>query len=120
GLGAWYKLASVTLANGDNVGVVEPWRHPDETGEITPEMAAARAKAEALFLELLRRHKGPVSSSKNSQHYAPKLFEKNPLAKAACVTKADLAAALDRLLADGRVYVGSGKTPRGPREERMA
>ena len=46
GHGGWFKLASVELANGDCVGVVEPWRHPDEGGEITPEMAAMQAKAE--------------------------------------------------------------------------
>ena len=38
GHGGWFRLASVELPNGDCVGVVEPWRHPDEGGEITPEM----------------------------------------------------------------------------------
>jgi hypothetical protein len=30
GHGGWFRPASVELANGDCVGVVEPWRHPDE------------------------------------------------------------------------------------------
>ena len=45
--------ASVELPNGDSVGVVEPWRHPDEGGEITPEMAAMQARAEEVFLAVL-------------------------------------------------------------------
>jgi hypothetical protein len=49
GHGGWFKLASVELANGDCVGVVEPWRHPDEGGEITPEMAALQARADDVF-----------------------------------------------------------------------
>lgn len=56
GHGGWFKLASVELANGDCVGVVEPWRHPDEGGEITPEMAAMQATAEEVFLAILARY----------------------------------------------------------------
>ena len=49
GMGSWYKLTSVMIPNGDNVGVVEPWSHPDEGGGPTPEMIAARQKAESVF-----------------------------------------------------------------------
>jgi hypothetical protein len=49
------------------------------------------------------------SSSKNSQHYAPKLFAKHPAAKMAGASKAALELAPERLLADGRVVIGSEK-----------
>ena len=70
GHGGWFKLASVELANGDCVGVVEPWRHPDEGGEITPEMAAMQARAEEVFLAILARYTAegrPVSHSKEGR-----------------------------------------------------
>jgi hypothetical protein len=51
--GGWFKLASVELPNGDCVGVVEPWRHPDEGGEITPEMAAMKARSKEVFIAIL-------------------------------------------------------------------
>ena len=44
------------LANGDCVGVVEPWRHPDEGGEITREMAERQARTEELFMAILARY----------------------------------------------------------------
>jgi RecA-family ATPase len=116
GKGAWYKLASATIANGDNVGVVEPWQHPGETGITTPEMEAADRKAESVFLLLLKAHQGPASSSKNSQHYAPKLFAKHPTAK---VSKAALELALERFLADGRVVIGSEKMSYGGAREKL-
>ena len=100
-------------------GVVEPWKHPEETGEITPEMAAANQKAESVFLLLLKAHQGPTSSAKNSPHYAPKMFAKHPTAKMAKVSQLALALALDRLLADGRVVIGSEKTHGGAREKLM-
>jgi hypothetical protein len=103
GISSWYKLVSVTIANGDNVGVVEPWQHPGESGIVTEEMLAAERKADGLFLELLDGHKGPTSSAKNSQHYAPRLFAKHPMARAAGVGELALAAAMERLLTSGKM-----------------
>jgi hypothetical protein len=59
------------------------------------------------------------SSSKNSQHYAPKLFAKHPTAKMAGVSKAALELALERLLADGRVVIGSEKMSYGGTREKL-
>jgi hypothetical protein len=119
GMSNWYKLISVTIANGDNVGVVEPWQHPREGGAPTPEMLAAEKKADGLFLEILDGYQGATSSSKTSQHYAPKVLAKQALAKAAGVGAIALAAAMERLLANGRVVVGTEKTGYGAREKLM-
>jgi hypothetical protein len=119
GMSSWYKLTSVTIANGDNVGVVEPWSHPDEGGGPTPEMVAVSQKAEGLFLVILVGHKGPTSSAKTSQYYAPKIFAKHHLAKAAGVSQVALEAALERLLESGKVVVGSEKTANGGTREKL-
>ena len=119
GMSSWYKLTSVTIANGDNVGIVELWSHPDEGGGPTPEMIAAGQKAERLFLVILGGHNGPTSSAKTSQYYAPKIFAKHHLAKAAGVSQLALEAALERLLESGKVVVGSEKTANGGTREKL-
>jgi len=68
---------------------------------------------------ILRSHKGPTSSSRKSEHYAPKVFARSQAAKQAEVTQKALEAALDNLIADGRVIVGSEKTHGGTREKLM-
>ena len=85
GRGSWFRLASVELPNGDSVGVVEPWRHPDEGGEITPEMVAAPARAEEVFLTILARFtaEGRFVSDAKKGNYAPRLFAEEQEAKAA-------------------------------------
>jgi hypothetical protein len=82
-------------------------------------MEAAERKAESVFILLLKAHQGPASSSKNSQHYAPKLFAKHPTAKMAGVSNAALELALERLLADGRVVIGSEKMSYGGTREKL-
>src|SRR5262245_12734257 len=99
GHGGWFKLASVELPNGDSVGVVEPWRHPDEGGEITPEMAAMQAKAEEVFLA------GRVVSDSKQGSYAPRLFAEEAEAKDAGITQPYLEGAMRRLLHARRLYV---------------
>jgi DNA polymerase bacteriophage-type len=34
----WYKLESITLGNGDNVGVVAPWQYPATWSDLPPEL----------------------------------------------------------------------------------
>jgi hypothetical protein len=120
GISSWYKLESEVLVNGDNVGVVTPWKHPHEKGGVpTAEMIAAERQADAIFLDILKTHNGPVSSSKTSQYYAPKLFAKDPMARAAEVGRAALAAALERLLINGKVIVETEKTYNGKGRERL-
>jgi hypothetical protein len=115
GHGGWFRLASVELANGDCVGVVEPWRHPDEGGEITPEMAAAQAKAEAVFMAILVRFEGEGNSVGRSKqgHYAPRVFAEEPEAKEAEVTLPYLEEAMKRLIKDTRVYCVKERTGSG-------
>jgi RecA-family ATPase len=116
---SWLRLVSVLLPNGDDVGVVERWQFPDTDGPETPEMAEANRRLDGLFLSLLREHKGPTSSAKTSLYYAPKILAKHPTAKAVRVSKETFEAVLERLLADGRVVVGSEKTANGGARERL-
>jgi hypothetical protein len=115
GHGGWFKLASVELANGDCVGVVEPWRHPDEGGEITPEMAAMQARAEGVFLAILTRYtaEGRLVSDAKSGSYAPRLFAEEAEAKDAGVAQPYLEGAMRRLLKAGRLRVGKSKDKAG-------
>jgi AAA domain/Bifunctional DNA primase/polymerase, N-terminal len=112
GHGGWFKLASVELANGDCVGVVEPWRHPDEGGEITPEMAALQAKADDVFLATLTRFndEGRAVSPSKKGNYAPRIFVDEPEARDAGITQSYLEAAMRRLIKDKRVHCGRGTT----------
>jgi AAA domain/Bifunctional DNA primase/polymerase, N-terminal len=115
GHGGWFRLASVELANGDYVGVVEPWRHPDEGGEITPEMAAMQAKAEEVFLAILARFTaaGRVVSDSKQGSYAPRLFTEEAEAKDAGITQPYLEGAMRRLLHARRLYVKTIKDKAG-------
>ena len=108
GHGGWFKLASVELANGDCVGVVEPWRHPDEGGEITPEMAALQAKADDVFLATLTRFndEGRAVSPSKKGNYAPRIFVDEPEARDAGITQSYLEAAMRRLIKNKRVHCG--------------
>jgi hypothetical protein len=115
GHGGWFRLASVELPNGDSVGVVEPWRHPDEGGEITPEMAAMQAKAEEVFLAILARFTvaGRVVSDSKQGSYAPRLFAEEAEAKDAGITQPYLEGAMRRLLHARRLYVKTIKDKAG-------
>jgi hypothetical protein len=115
GHGGWFKLASVELANGDCVGVVEPWRHPDDGGEITPEMAAMQATAEEVFLAILARYAaaGRVVSDSKQGSYAPRLFAEEAESRDAGVTQPYLEGAMRRLLKAGRLRVGKSKDKAG-------
>jgi hypothetical protein len=111
GHGGWFKLASVELPNGDSVGVVEPWRHPDEGGEITPEMAALQARAEEIFMTILARYmaEGRAVTCAKKGDYAPRFFADEPEAREAGITQAYLEAAMLSLLRGKRVWMGKGK-----------
>jgi RecA-family ATPase len=112
GHGGWFKLASVELLNGDCVGVVEPWRHPDEGGEITAEMAALQAKADDVFLATLTRFndEGRAVSPSKRGNYAPRIFVDEPEARDAGISQAYLEAAMKRLIKDRRVHCGKETT----------
>jgi RecA-family ATPase len=100
----WRQFVNVTIANGDDVGVVAPWNFPGQ-GEQTPEKTAADKRAEDVFLQLLDKFTGrEVNVSANAgPSYAPAKFAEEQEAKAARVSKAALKAAMSRLLDTGRV-----------------
>lgn len=80
------KLLIPTLARGGIIGVIE------------------RRSAERVFLDLLDAATGAgrnVSDSKHAGNYAPKSFAKSPNAER--YTVKDLAAAMERLFADGKL-----------------
>jgi hypothetical protein len=99
---AWRRIVSVELANGDDVGVVEPWNAPSQDSE---DKVRADRIAEELYLNLLGRLTlsgmrvtlGPTSNG------APTVFARQPEAKTAKVGKRAFEAAQDRLLAIGRI-----------------
>ena len=121
GHGGWFKLASVELANGDCVGVVEPWRHPDEGGEITPEMAAMKARSEEVFITILTRFNeaGRAVGEAPQGRYAPRIFAEEPEAKETGLTEDDLKAAMNQLLKDKRIYVDLERTGHGGNRRRV-
>lgn len=51
---SWFRIASVELANGDSVGVVEPWQWPDPFADIT--VADLRRVQEAIDGKALRQN----------------------------------------------------------------
>jgi hypothetical protein len=90
----------VQLANGDQVGVIEPWQFPGQEG-VSEDLEAAQRLQEHVFLEILRRFnetKRPASDKTNSSNYAPKVFALEEEAKLAKLAPAYLEAAMRRLL----------------------
>jgi hypothetical protein len=107
----WVTFTSVSLSQGDDVGVLVPWSPPKEG---TPEAAAARQTAETVFLAILFRFNtaGRRASDRKGANFAPKLFAKEREAKNARVGVLALETAMRRLIDEGRVeivdgYVGS-------------
>ncbi|MCS3496195.1 RecA-family ATPase [Bradyrhizobium japonicum] len=71
-----------------------------------PEQAAARAKADELFLTLLNRSAGKrenLSASRTANNYAPFVFAKTAEAKAAGIGRDEFMDALDRLIEAGKI-----------------
>jgi hypothetical protein len=99
----WRKFESVELLNGDNVGVITAWEHPEQNGNAPTE---SQKKAEEVFYALLHKvaARGEAVSHVPSRNYAPALFCNEPQAKAAGLTKATLARAMQRLIDTGRIY----------------
>jgi hypothetical protein len=102
----WHKFESIELPNGDSVGVVTAWQHPDQGGAAEVLEAAGRA-ADHVFLALLARFtvEGRSVSASAGANYAPLLFHKEREAKVAKVTKGALAEAMRRLFEARRIRV---------------
>jgi RecA-family ATPase len=77
----WRRFVTVTIANGDEVGVVAPWEFPGQGAE-TPEKKAADAKADHMFLHLLDKFTARGENvSVSGPNYAPAKFAKDKEAK---------------------------------------
>jgi hypothetical protein len=116
---AWRRIVSVELANGDNIGVVEPWNTPGTAAE-NPEIAARQKACEELFLVFLDQFvlRGQIVNDKSrSDCYAPRLFAEQDEAKQARFSAADFKAAMGRLLKDRRIKFEDA-TSRSDRERR--
>src|SRR5215475_2591462 len=83
------------------------------------EIAAREAKADGVFLALVRRfeaEKRPVSDSANSSsNYAPKTFASEPEATDLKLTKGDLEQAMRRLFKEKRIRVHEWGPPTKPK-----
>ena len=97
----WRKFESVELANGDNVGVVTPWDLP------ASESPDDQDKADKLFLQLLDQYNasGREVNDRHHRYYAPKCFAEEAVARAARISRAKFEAAMERLLAAGKIRV---------------
>jgi RecA-family ATPase len=100
----WRQFETVTLLNGDEVGVVTPWEFPGQDGAADTE--ASRAVDE-LFLELLAAvtARGQKVGASAGANYAPKVFSKESAAKAAGVSKAAFENAMRRLFDAKRIKI---------------
>jgi hypothetical protein len=109
--GDWFELKSVQLLNGENVGTVAPWTFPGQTTEATPAKQAADQRVDTVFLQLLTRLNtaGVEVTAKMSRSGAPEVFARQPEAKLARIGKAAFAEAMDRLLANGGIYIKQTK-----------
>jgi len=115
----WRRIHSIDLANGDNIGVVEPWNAPGTDPE-NPEVAARQKIADNLFLALLDQftlQNRIVSDKPRGAYYAPRLFAEEDEAKAAHISLLDLKAAMTRLLKERRIKIEDATT-RSDRELR--
>jgi RecA-family ATPase len=94
------EAENILLRWKDGVYVIEP-------GEGTLEQLHAEAEDDFLFLKLLRRfmEQGRNVSDKSGPTYAPALFAKQKEAKTAKITSKDLADAMERLFAAGKMKV---------------
>jgi RecA-family ATPase len=103
----WRRFINVDLPNTDSVGVVTPWRFPDQEGASTsPEKLEAERKAEHVFLEVLRRLTlAGRFVGERGNHNAPHIFAKEREAKMAKVGKAALDAAMRRLFDRGGIQL---------------
>jgi RecA-family ATPase len=95
----WRKFESVELANGDDVGVVTPWNMPTKS---SPE---EQSRDERLFLQLLDQFTRAEREVNNIKHrnYAPKVFAKEAMAKAAKISVRRLEEAMHRLFTSGQI-----------------
>jgi hypothetical protein len=110
----WRKFENISLANGDDVGVVVPWEHP---GTVT----GASEAAKDIFLRVLDRYEelGRSVSDKKGTNYAPALFADEPEARKARMGKGPLATAMQGLFASGTITLEPSKRADRPNSARI-
>jgi hypothetical protein len=115
----WVKIESVTLPNGDDVGVVTPWTRPVKDAAAA---ADADKRVESVFIEAAVRLAGMGRrlSDRPGMNYAPSLIAKEPEAKRAKVKKIALENAMKRLIEQNRIEpVDEGRGGRAFHELRV-
>jgi hypothetical protein len=110
---AWRRIHSIDLANGDNVGVVEPWNAPNSSAEGDPEVAERQKVVGELFLAFLDQFtlQGRMVNSKpRGEYHAPRLFAAQDEAKKGRFSVQDFTAAMDRLFKQRRIRIADATT----------
>jgi len=79
------------------------------------ERAAREGDADAIILKQLRSNPMNVSNNPYARNYAPRIFAKTPEAKEQRLTEADLEAAMNRLIAAGKIKAEQYGRPSEPR-----
>ncbi len=114
------RLLRIMKANYSRTGaeIALTWRHGVFVADAPVtglDRVAATAKAERVFLKLLREFtdQGRHVNHAGGATYAPKLFSEHPHCEG-CTKKA-LRAAMDHLLADGKIKIATDGPPSKPR-----
>jgi hypothetical protein len=110
---AWRRIVSIELANGDNIGVVEPWNAPNSSAEDNPEVAQRQKVVEELFLVFLDQftlQNRLANTRSRGEYYAPRLFAAQDEAKKGRFSIQDFTAAMDRLFKQRRIRIADATT----------
>jgi hypothetical protein len=112
----WFELKSVQLLNSENVGAVAPWIFPGQDAAASPAKAAADERVDLLFLQLLTRlnNMGVEVTNTLRGTGAPEVFARQPEAKLARLGKNAFVEAMDRLLANGSIYLAQTRVNNRP------
>jgi hypothetical protein len=98
----WFRLQSVTLDNGDDVGAIEPWSYPGQEG------GGVEKKADDAFMYLLlsaKHHGNLVGAAPQAADYAPKRFARDKYARDLGLREKHFKLAMERLLDAGRIAI---------------
>jgi len=108
----WRKFENVELDNGDEVGVVTAWDHPNNPREAH----VSDPKAEHVFLELLDKYQTTRKfdvGDRPGRRYAPSLFAEEPEAARSGVGYSHLLKAMNSLLDRGIIRIEEVRQARG-------
>jgi AAA domain len=103
----WYRLANVSLANGDDVGVVVPWQWPDPSEGLTPDKV--RAIQEVIAGGRWRKN---VQATAWAGYAVAQALGWGPVDQNDKTTKAKAGEVLQAVIKDGFLRVEPGKDER--------